>query len=185
MKIIFDRHTKEDDCKVNDLVLKWDARNEDRGRHGKFDHLWMGPFKIVAYVGTGENPGFNSQERTNKALTTGPFSNTCEADEVSPEVEAGVVARLRCLQPYLGHRSVIISFTEHLALIIHQYSTLIILRRWHRASQCSLRSTVFQYLTIVTQIRSSRSALSILIHIRSNNHIYLRSTEHKWIYQST
>jgi hypothetical protein len=29
----------------------------------------------------------------------GPFQNTCEADEVSPEVEAGVVAGLRCLQP--------------------------------------------------------------------------------------
>jgi hypothetical protein len=39
------------------------------------------------------------QQRTNKTLTTDPFGNTCEADEVSPEVEAGVVARLRCLQP--------------------------------------------------------------------------------------
>jgi hypothetical protein len=28
MKRIFDRHTKEDDFKVNDLVLKWDARND-------------------------------------------------------------------------------------------------------------------------------------------------------------
>jgi hypothetical protein len=26
---------------------------------------------------------------TNKTLTIGPFGNTCEADEVSPEVEAG------------------------------------------------------------------------------------------------
>jgi hypothetical protein len=51
------------------------------------------------FVGTGADPGFNAQECTNKALTTGPFGNTCEADEVSPEVEAGVVARLRCLQP--------------------------------------------------------------------------------------
>jgi hypothetical protein len=80
---------------------------------------------------------------------------------------------------------VIISFIEHLASIIHQYSTLIILHKQHRASWCTLRSTVFQHLTIVTQIRSSRSTLSILIHIISNNHIYLRSTEHKWIYQST
>jgi hypothetical protein len=39
------------------------------------------------------------EERTNKTLTTDPFGNTCEADEVSPEVEAGVVAGLRCLQP--------------------------------------------------------------------------------------
>jgi hypothetical protein len=32
------------------------------------------------------------QQRTNKTLTTSPFRNTCKADEVSPEVEAGVVA---------------------------------------------------------------------------------------------
>jgi hypothetical protein len=33
-----------------------------------------------------------------KTLTTSPFGNTYEADDVSPEVEAGVVAGLRCLQ---------------------------------------------------------------------------------------
>ena len=49
--------------------------------------------------GIGEDPGFNAQERTNKSLTTGPFGNTCEVDEVSHEVEARVVARLRFLQP--------------------------------------------------------------------------------------
>jgi hypothetical protein len=47
----FERNTKEYDFKVGDLVLKWDARNGDRGKHGKFDHLWLGPFKIVAYHG--------------------------------------------------------------------------------------------------------------------------------------
>jgi hypothetical protein len=46
------------------------------------------------FVGTREDPGFNAQERTKKTLTTGPFDNTCEADEVSHEVEAGVVAEL-------------------------------------------------------------------------------------------
>jgi hypothetical protein len=51
IKIIFDRHTKEDDFKVNNFVLKWDARNENRGRHGKFHHIWMGPFEIDAYHG--------------------------------------------------------------------------------------------------------------------------------------
>jgi hypothetical protein len=40
-------------------------------------------------VGTGADPGFNAQQRTKKTLTTDPFGNTCEADEVSPEVEAG------------------------------------------------------------------------------------------------
>jgi hypothetical protein len=51
------------------------------------------------FVGIGVGPGFNTEERTNKALTIDPFGNTCEADEVSPEVEAGVVARIKCLQP--------------------------------------------------------------------------------------
>ena len=49
--------------------------------------------------GIGANLGFNAQESTNKTLTTGPFSNTYEANEVSPEVETGVVAGLRCMQP--------------------------------------------------------------------------------------
>jgi hypothetical protein len=47
------------------------------------------------FVGTGEDPGFNAQECTNKTLTNGPFGNTCEVDEVSPEVKVGVVARIR------------------------------------------------------------------------------------------
>jgi hypothetical protein len=51
------------------------------------------------FLGIGENPRFNAKERTKKTLTTGPFGNTCEADEVSPEVEAGVVVGLQCLQP--------------------------------------------------------------------------------------
>jgi hypothetical protein len=51
------------------------------------------------FVGIGENPGFNAQESTNKTLTTDHFRNTCEVDEVSLEVEVGVVAGLICLQP--------------------------------------------------------------------------------------
>jgi hypothetical protein len=51
------------------------------------------------FVGTRADPGFNAQEHTNKTLATDPFGNTCEADAVSPKVEVGVVARLRCLQP--------------------------------------------------------------------------------------
>jgi len=41
--------TKVDDFKLGDLVLKWDARNEDKGKHGKFDHLWLEPFEIATY----------------------------------------------------------------------------------------------------------------------------------------
>jgi hypothetical protein len=81
------------------------------------------------FLGTRADPGFNAQECTNKALTTSPFGNTCEADEVSPEVEEGVVVGLKCLQPWLGHRSMIILLTEHLAPIDYQYSTITLLRR--------------------------------------------------------
>ena len=51
IKKAFDKHTKVDDFKLGDLVLKWNAMNEDRGKHGKFDHMWLGPFEIVAYHG--------------------------------------------------------------------------------------------------------------------------------------
>eukprot|EP00253_Pinus_taeda_P004647 PITA_04647 len=47
MKIIFDRKAKDIDFKVADLVLRWDTRREDKGKHGKFDPLWYGPFRIV------------------------------------------------------------------------------------------------------------------------------------------
>jgi hypothetical protein len=47
----------------------------------------------------GQTQGSTLQQCTNKTLTIGPFSNICGADEVSPEVEAGVVVGLQCLQP--------------------------------------------------------------------------------------
>jgi hypothetical protein len=54
------------------------------------------------HVGTqGRTQGSMIQHRTNKTLTTDPFGNTCEADEVSPEVEEGGVVGLKCLQPIL------------------------------------------------------------------------------------
>lgn len=52
IKEAFEKHTKVDDFELGDLVLKWDARKEDKGKHGKFDHMWLGPFKIVAYHGS-------------------------------------------------------------------------------------------------------------------------------------
>jgi hypothetical protein len=53
----------------------------------------------IYMLAQGQTQGSTLQQRTNKTLTTSPFGNTCEADEVSPEVEAGGVAGLRCLQP--------------------------------------------------------------------------------------
>ena len=46
---IYDRKAKADKFQVDDVVLKWDARNEEKCKHGKFENLWKGPFKIAAY----------------------------------------------------------------------------------------------------------------------------------------
>ena len=51
IKKIYDRKTKAENFQLDDVVLRWDARNEDKGKHGKFDNLWKGPYKISAYRG--------------------------------------------------------------------------------------------------------------------------------------
>ena len=56
IKNVFDKKVKADDFKVRDLVLKWNARYEDKGKHVKFDHLWQGTYKI--YVFSGKNDYF-------------------------------------------------------------------------------------------------------------------------------
>ena len=37
--------------KIGDLVLRWDIRRAEKGKHAKFDPLWAGPFKIVELKG--------------------------------------------------------------------------------------------------------------------------------------
>lgn len=51
IKKVFDKKTKEDDLKCLDLVLKWDAHIEDKGKHEKFDNIWKVPYKIAAFRG--------------------------------------------------------------------------------------------------------------------------------------
>lgn len=52
IKKIHDKRIKADDFQLDDVVLKWDARNEDKGKHGKFDSLWKGPYKFAVVQGT-------------------------------------------------------------------------------------------------------------------------------------
>jgi hypothetical protein len=66
---------------------------------GDLDGMWDSSLLIEILLAQGQTQGSTLQQCTNKTLTTGPFGNTCEADEVSPEVEVGVVAGLKCLQP--------------------------------------------------------------------------------------
>lgn len=48
---IYDKKAKADKFQLGDVVLKWDERNEEKGKHGKFKNLWKGPFEIAAYSG--------------------------------------------------------------------------------------------------------------------------------------
>jgi len=51
MKALFDKKDKDREFIPGDLVLKWDARKEDAGKHDKFDHVWFRPFKITVFEG--------------------------------------------------------------------------------------------------------------------------------------
>ena len=42
----FDKKAKKERFQIGDLVLKWDAPKQDKGKHDKFEALWIGPFKI-------------------------------------------------------------------------------------------------------------------------------------------
>ena len=50
MKTIFDKKAKDVFFQQGDLVLRWDVKREDKGKHGKFDSLWYGPFNIIESI---------------------------------------------------------------------------------------------------------------------------------------
>ena len=52
MKQVFDKRVKVDDFKLGYLVLKWYAKYEDKGKHGKFDNIWKCPYKVSAFLGS-------------------------------------------------------------------------------------------------------------------------------------
>ena len=41
-----DRKIKDNTFLNGDMFLRWDARKEQKGNHGKFDNLWFGPFIV-------------------------------------------------------------------------------------------------------------------------------------------
>ena len=46
IKQAFDRKVRNEIFQLGDLVLKWDAPRQDKGKHGKLYTLWSGPFNI-------------------------------------------------------------------------------------------------------------------------------------------
>ena len=51
IKKLFERRTKASNFNIGEKVLKWDSRREDKGKHGKFDNLWLGPYSIHSTAG--------------------------------------------------------------------------------------------------------------------------------------
>ena len=64
VKNTFGRRAKVDDFQTQYLVLKWYARIQDKGKHGKFDHLWKGPYQIAAYHGKNDFTFVGNQWRS-------------------------------------------------------------------------------------------------------------------------
>ena len=64
------------------MVLRWDARKEEKGKHGKFDNLWFGPFIISKLL---ENNTFMLQNLEGEELSNpmnGQFLSTFIVNEV-------------------------------------------------------------------------------------------------------
>jgi hypothetical protein len=71
IKKICDKRTKEDNFELGDLVLRWDYRNEDKGKHGKFYSLWKGPYTIQVFRG---NNAFILANNDGLDLSRGPIN---------------------------------------------------------------------------------------------------------------
>ena len=47
----FEKHNSGKGIFVGYLVLKWDHPHDEKGKHTKFQHLWVGPFQIAKKLG--------------------------------------------------------------------------------------------------------------------------------------
>ena len=47
----FDKHVVGDkQFQVGDLALKWNKASKARGKHSKFENIWLGPYEIVEKI---------------------------------------------------------------------------------------------------------------------------------------
>jgi hypothetical protein len=71
IKQAFDRKNKKKEFKQGDLVLKWDAPRQEKGKHSKFDALWFGPFKILEVI---SNNTYRLQDLEGNEFFNGPVN---------------------------------------------------------------------------------------------------------------
>ena len=46
MKHLYDKRTTDRKFNMGDMVLLWNVRQEEKGKHWKFDPIWLGPYLI-------------------------------------------------------------------------------------------------------------------------------------------
>jgi hypothetical protein len=71
----FNKSVKTVKFKVNEKVLLWDSTHADRGRHSKFQKLWLCPFKIALVLGTNSYILKDLQEQLFSYSTNGSHLN--------------------------------------------------------------------------------------------------------------
>ena len=71
IKVMFEKRAKVDNFQVGDWVLKWDTVRQDKGKHGKFDSLWIGLF-VIAQVQ--KNNTFKLQNLEGEEVFDGPVN---------------------------------------------------------------------------------------------------------------
>jgi hypothetical protein len=71
IKQAFDRKNKKKEFEQGDLVLKWDAPRQEKGKHSKFDALWFGPFKILEVF---SNNTYRLQDLEGNEVFSGPVN---------------------------------------------------------------------------------------------------------------
>lgn len=45
-KYLFDKRISLRKFQISDVVLQWNAKGHDKGKHKKFESLWIGPFVV-------------------------------------------------------------------------------------------------------------------------------------------
>jgi hypothetical protein len=71
IKQAFDRKVRKKEFEIGDLVFKWDAPRQDKGKHNKFDALWIDPFKISEIF---SNNTYGLQDLENEEVFNSPVN---------------------------------------------------------------------------------------------------------------
>ena len=81
IKKTFDKRTKAEDFYLGYKFLKWDSRRKHKGKHGKFDFLWKGPYIIYAFRG---NNAFFLGEMDGTEVERGPVNGQMLIHYIEP-----------------------------------------------------------------------------------------------------